>query len=333
MKLKIMLRTFVIVLILPLAILAQQKSRPEQQQDDDVIRVETNLVTVPVTVKTREGAYVSNLTLKDFQIYEDGVEQEISRFDTVDQPFTVILMLDVSDSTKSELKEIQEAAIAFLDQLNSDDRAVIVSFDKQILSISEPSSDRGRLIEAVAAVKTGGGTALYDAVETAIRAKQLRKVGRKAIVILTDGIDTSSVNSTFDSSLALASAQYALIYPVQYNSLGEITAKRLSDPQFPPTVYTTPSGESLSKAYERGTRYLQRLAGTSGGRFHFADNVKNLRRVFALIAQELRGQYSLSYYPRNQAMSSGKRRIKVRVTVPQAVIHARESYTYKSPSP
>ena len=321
------------IVLLPLAILAQTNSRLDQKKEDDVIRVETNLVTVPVTVKTRDGAFVSDLSLKDFHIYEDGVEQEISRFDTVDQPFTVTLMLDVSDSTRSELSEIQNAALAFLDELHSDDRAVIVGFDKQIVSISEPSSDRGRLLQIVRAVKTGGGTAIYDAVETVVRAKQLRIAGRKAIVILTDGIDTSSVNSTLESSLALASAQYALIYPIQYNSVREITAKRLSDSDFPPTVYTTPSGESLTKAYDRGTRYLQSLARTSGGRFHYADNVKNLRRAFALIAQELRQQYSLSYYPKNKATSTGKRRIKVEVSVPQAVIHARESYSYKSSSP
>jgi hypothetical protein len=112
-----------------------------------------------------------------------------------------------------------------------------------------------------------------------------------------------------------------------------MAAKRLSDPHFPPTVYTTPSGEPLSKAYERGTRYLQSLARTAGGQFHYADNVKNLRRAFAVIAQELRQQYSLGYYPGNHAAGNGKRRIKVEVGLPEAVVHARESYSYKSTSP
>ena len=319
------LRTF-LVIVLTLTCVAQTPSLPAQ---DDVIRVETNLVTVPVTVKTRAGAYIPNLDAKDFQIYEDGVLQEISQFETVDKPFTVTLMLDVSDSAKAELQEIQDAALAFIDELQADDRASIVAFDKRISRMNEPTSDRRVLTEAVRKVQTGGGTALYDAIASVISGKQGRTSERKAIVILTDGIDTSSVDATSDSSLASAAEHYALIYPIQYNSLKEIEAKRLNDSRFPPVTYTTPSGESIAKAYERGTQYLQRLGRTSGGRFHFADNVKNLRRAFALIAQELRQQYSLSYYPKNQTTTKGKRRIKVEVSAPDAVVHARESYAYK----
>ena len=324
MKLRIFL-----TIILTLTFVAQAPSLPTQ---DDVIRVETNLVTVPVTVKTRAGAYVPNLDAKDFRIYEDGVQQEISQFETVDKPFTVTLMLDVSDSAKAELQEIQDAALAFIDELQADDRAVIVAFDKRIFRMNEPTSDRRVLTEAVRRVKTGGGTALYDAITSVISGKQGRTSERKAIVILTDGIDTSSTDSTSESTLASASEHYALIYPIQYDSLKELAAKRLNDSRFPPVTYTTPSGESVSKAYERGTQYLQRLGRTSGGRFHFADSVKNLRRAFAAIAQELRQQYSLSYYPKDQNTTKGKRRIKVEVSVLDAVVHARESYSYKARS-
>ena len=318
MKLRIFL-----AIVLTLTFVAQT---PGLQTQEDVIRIETNLVTVPVTVKTRAGAYVPNLEVKDFQIYEDGVLQEIAQFETVDKPFTVTLMLDVSDSTKAELQGIQDAALAFIDELQAGDRASIVAFDKGFYRMNEPTSDRRVLTEAVRKVKTGGGTALYDAIASVISGNQGRTPERKAIVVLTDGIDTSSVNATSDSSLASAAEHYALIYPIQYNSLRELAGKRFSDPGFPEVSYTTPSGESLSKAYERGTQYLRRLGQTSGGRFHYADNVKYLRRAFALIAQELRQQYSLSYYPKNQTATKNKRRIKVEVSVPDAVVHARESY-------
>jgi len=95
-------------------------------------------------------------------------------------------------------------------------------------------------------------------------------------------------------------------------------------------MYTTPKGEPLRKAYERGTRYLQLVAQTSGGRFQYADNLKSLQRSFARIAEELRQQYSLSYYPKNQTLKSGKRRIKVSINVQDAVVHARDCYAYKS---
>ena len=116
-----------LLIVLPLTLLARPRSLFVQQ--DDVIRVETTLVTVPVTVKTRGGAHIPHLEAKDFRIFEDGVQQEISQFDAVDKPFTVILMLDVSDSTTAELREIQDAALGFIDELHADDRAIIVGFD------------------------------------------------------------------------------------------------------------------------------------------------------------------------------------------------------------
>ena len=101
------------------------------------VRVSTNLVVVPAVVKTRQGGYVPNLRREDFRIYEDGVEQEISHFENSDQPFTVTLMLDISDSTKFKLGDIQDAAIAFLHQLRPDDRALIVAFDKRFIRLTE----------------------------------------------------------------------------------------------------------------------------------------------------------------------------------------------------
>jgi len=113
-----------LIVALSLTGLANTATRSNRQ--DEVIRVETNLVTVPAIVKKRSGAYIPNLERKDFHIYEDGVEQEISHFEAADKPFTVILMLDASDSTNGQLQDIQAAALAFIDQLYAEDRAIIV---------------------------------------------------------------------------------------------------------------------------------------------------------------------------------------------------------------
>jgi VWFA-related protein len=328
------LATLIFLVAISTSLQAQTRASSRQPQDDEVLRVSTNLVTIPAIVKTHQGAYIPNLHREDFRIYEDGVEQEISHFETVDKPFTVVLMLDVSDSTKIELKEIQSAATAFLNQLRSDDRALIVAFDKQFIRLTEVTNDRAVLTDAIRRVKTGGGTALYDAVDATINEQLKRIPGRKAVVLLTDGIDTSSVRTTYDSTLRSATEQYALIYPIQWDTPNDYLSKQSSradnDANVGGVMYTTPSGESLRKAYERGTRYLQIIAQTSGGRFQYADNLKNLNRSFALIAEELRQQYSLSYYPKNQATKNGKRRLKVTVNVPEAVVHARDSYAYKS---
>lgn len=296
-------------------------------QDAEVLRISTNLVTVPAIVKTRQGRYVTNLRREDFRIYEDGAEQEISSFETVDKSFTVTLMLDISDSTRIKLSDIQNAAIAFLNQLRPDDRALIVAFDKRFALLTEVTNDRNVLAAAIRRVKTGGGTALYDAIDTMVSAKLKQIPGRKAVVILTDGVDTASLRATYDSTLRSATEQYALIYPIQYDTPNGAGGQ--PNHEFGLVTYTTPSGEPLSKAYARGTRYLQLIAATSGGRFHYSDTLKSLEHSFERIAQELRQQYSLSYYPKNSNPRKGKRRIRVIVSAPNTVVQARDSYVYK----
>lgn len=301
--------------------------------EDEVIRITANLVSVPVSVINRQGQYVLDLRQQDFRVFEDGVEQEISHFETVNQPFTVILMLDMSDSTRIKLRDIQNAALAFLNQLRPEDRALVISFDKQFaMMLGAPTGDRQMLSDAILRVKSGGGTALYDAIDLTMN-QQLKQIpGRKAVVILTDGVDTASVRATYDSTVRLAAEQYALIFPIQYDTPNDVAARQ-PDNQFGTVTYTTPSGEPLSKAYARGTRYLQSIAATSGGRFQYSDSPKNLEKSFARIAEELRRQYSVGYYPRNPNPKSGKRRLKVIVSVPNATVRARDSYVFKSDAP
>ena len=145
-----------------------------------------------------------------------------------------------------------------------------------------------------------------------------------------DSAPSFFARATYDSTICSATEQYALIYPIQWDTPNDFQSKQLPGATTGGVMYVTPSGESLRKAYERGTRYLQLIAQTSGGRFQYADNLKNLNRSFARIAEELRQQYNLNYYPKNQAPKNGKRRIKVTVNVPGAVVHARASYAYKS---
>lgn len=306
-----------------------QAQSASQQQDDEVLRVSTSLVTVPFLVKTSQGAYVANLRREDLRVFEDGVEQEVAHFETVDKPFTIVLMLDVSDSAQDKLLDIQNAAIAFVSQLRPDDRAQVVAFDKQFAKMmTEPTGDHAELTAAIRRVKSGGGTALYDALETTINSLMQHISGRRALILLTDGVDTLSLRATYDSTLRLATEQYALIYTIQYDTAQDQAVRRPDDQLR--ITYTTPSGESLSKAYERGGRYLQRLSDTSGGRFQYSDTMKKLDKSFAQIAEELRQHYSVSYYPKNQNSKNGTRRLKVVVNVPNTIVHSRNSYAYKA---
>lgn len=324
---------FFLVLVAPVPLCAQNQTAPETE--DEVVRVDTALVTVPVSVKNRNGGFIPNLRRDDFRIFEDDVEQEISFFETADRPFTVALLLDVSDSMKIKLNEIQEAAIAFIEQLRPNERVIVVVFAKQIVTLTDATDDRKVLFEAIRRAQTGGGTSLYDAIETVINQHLHRVAGRKAIVILTDGVDTSSTRATFESSLRRADELNGLIYPIQYQGYEDITAKQFgaANSHLGATIYTTPSGEPILAAYERGTRYLRMLASNSGGRFYYADKAKNLVRAFTQIAEELRQQYSLGYYPKNQTSERAKRRIKVRVNVSEGIVRARDGYTYTSQPP
>lgn len=310
---------------------SQNPPPPPEVDGDEVLRFNTTLVTVPATVKNRSGGYIANLRREDFRIYEDRVEQDIVHFEVPEAPVTVALLLDASDSTQIKLKNIQDAAIAFVKQLHPDDRIVVIAFDKRVVTLAEFTADRTVVSNAIRRLQTGGGTSLYDALETALSGQLRQTNGRKAVVLLTDGMDTSSTKATMETSLRLIEELDTLIYPIQYNSYDDLFGKQLSseNSQIGAAIYTMPNGESIHKAYERATRYLRLTALNSGGRFYEASSLKNLERSFAQIAEELRQQYVLGYYPKNQGSKNEKRRITLTVSNPDGEVHARESYVYK----
>ena len=133
-----------------------------------MIRVDTTLVTIPVSVMDREGRYIPNLNKDDFRLWEDGVEQKIGFFQSVDKPFSVVLMIDTSGSTRFRLEEIQDAAITFVNQLRSDDRVMVISFDDKLHLLSDFTSDRNQMRSAIQRTHPGAGTALYDAVDVVV---------------------------------------------------------------------------------------------------------------------------------------------------------------------
>jgi len=130
---------------------------PEEVDAGDVIRVNTTLVTIPVSVTDRDGRYIPNLRKEDFRLWEDGVQQDVAFFASVDKPFSVVLMLDTSGSTRFRLEDIQDAAITFVNQLRQDDRVMVVSFDDEVRVLSEFTSDRYRLRDAIRRTRPGDG--------------------------------------------------------------------------------------------------------------------------------------------------------------------------------
>ena len=236
--------------------------------EDDVLRVNTNLVTIPVSVRALNGTYLFDLRKEEFHIYEDGVEQKIDHFSSVEQPFYVVILMDTSSSTETNLREMKEAVHAFTAQLRSRDAVLPVVFAGQVRPLlGKGTNNRTILRAAIEKAETdagNNGTRLYDALDFAYQS--LRTIpGRKAIILFTDGDDTWST-ATMRTTLCSAPELDGLIYPIHY-------------------------GSSAS------TMYLQALANETSGRFYQANDLETIKQSFAAIAEELRRQYNIGYYP------------------------------------
>jgi von Willebrand factor type A domain len=188
-----------------------------EPKDVDVIKTDTDLVMVPVIATDRGGLYVPDLAKEEFNIAEDGVNQEIAFFGKISAPFHVVLMLDTSASTREKLNLIQQAAYTFVQQLQAADRVKVISFDNDVRDLNEFTSDRSVLKEAINKSTSGEGTRLYDAMTTAL--STFRNIqGRKAIVIFTDGVDWFSSQSTFDGTLKWLDEEGVIVYPIRYDT-------------------------------------------------------------------------------------------------------------------
>ena len=325
----------------------QTATAPEEVVEDDgeIIKVETNLVTFPVSVLDRDGRFITGLKKEDFQIFENGKLQPIDSFASVELPFTVILLIDVSPSTAFQIEEIHEAAIAFIDQLRRDDKIVVIAFDEQVRVLSEATNNRAVLRRAIERAQFGDGTSLYEAVDQVINLELRRIQGRKAVVLFTDGVDTTSRRANYQSTVRSAEEIDALFYPIRYDTSNEMAANNGGGNY--PIPYPRQrrggilggifggngggifgggggSAGSSRSEYETGKQYLEALARNSGGRSFEANN--NLGAAFSGIAEELRRQYSLGYYPETVGAKGERKSIRVRVKRPNLVVRAKSSY-------
>ena len=307
---------------------ANSGTPPVIGEEGDVVKVETDLVTIPVSVYDRNGLYISNLQKSDFKIFEDGKEQEIAYFGKTEVPFTVILLLDTSPSTEYKIDQIRDAARAFVDQLGPQDSVMVIEFDSNVHVLCEPTQDRQILYKAIKRADFGDGTSLYDAVEDSLRKRMGRITGRKAIVLFTDGVDTTSGKSSYDRSLAYAEESDSLIFPIYYNTYLDMRNQRPAM-TWPPPIFGQPMiyGLPTAEDYALGRKYLEDLADYTGGRvFRPEATPGGLTHAFEGIAEELRRQYSIGYIPKDEGKPGQRKAIKVRVGMPNVAVRARDSY-------
>jgi hypothetical protein len=389
------------------------------QTTDDVLRIDTALVTFSVIVSNTNDIYFPDLKREEFQIFEDGKLQEIAFFASVKEPFHVVLLLDTSGSTQEKLGQIQQAAATFVDQLQPADRIKVISFDDEIHEWGNFTNNRTELKASIADMQPGKGTKLYDAMRVAL-SNLARVKGRKAIVLFSDGVDYRSFDTRFDDNMRMLEEAGVIVYPIRYDTRWEteelvrqqqaqgnavvladiiktppsgttpttvpgetripstgstngggvleriranppiITGRnrypddRFPDNRFPDNRYpdaagrlpdnrlpdarypggNTPGrrssndgvGAMLDNLYKTADDYLQQLALKSGGKLHRADTLGSLPEAFANIANELRNQYSIGYYPTNQMRAGKYRKIQVKVARKGAVVRTRPGY-------
>jgi len=341
---------------------AKPATSAKSDDENEIVKVETNLVTMPVSVLDRDGRFIAGLQQRDFKIFENGVEQKVGYFQSVEQPFTVILMLDVSPSTQWQIEDIQNAADTFVDQLRPDDKVMVMAFDERVHILSNVTNDRYQLHNAIHRTRFGDGTSLYEAVDHVLGQELSQIQGRKAVVLFTDGVDTTSRSADFESTVKEAEEADALFYTIRFDTSrdmnpygmggrggggrgyppgggqrgggvtwGDILGSIITGGGggMPPPVYGRRGGGGAGNSpeeYETGKKYLNSLAQETGGREFEADSLTNLSTAFSGIAEELRRQYSIGYYPDKVGQAGERRSISIRVNRPNVVVRAKNTY-------
>ena len=284
------------------------------------IKVDVALVTVPVVVTDAKGDYVSGLQESDFRVFENDLAQRIDRLVPTTELFHVALLLDRSGSTRLKSEDIQDAAGAFVEALRPQDRFLIASFDTTVAYHSEFTNDRSLLRAAIRQTgSSGNSTRLYDAIKTVMTERLDPLPGRKALVLFTDGVDNDSEQTDAGQTLALIEKSDVIGYAIQYDTRFEVQPDRFSLPAPQRPV-------SFGTLYKQAGRFLRDLSSCSGGRIFQAETLQGLQEAFSRIAAELPKQYTLCYYPLQQARAGSFRRIRVTVSRPGVKVRARSGY-------
>jgi Ca-activated chloride channel family protein len=272
-----------------------------QDGEDEVVRVNAELVVLNVTVTDGSGQYVHRLTQRDFKVLEDGVEQRVTLFSVEETPFAAAILLDTSGSMEGRITLARAAALRFLGGLREEDVASVYHFDSKVEQLSDFSPGRD-LPPLAYDLKSKGMTALNDAVVQAAQDLAKRPEKRRAIIILSDGADTKSA-ATPEKALNAALAAHATIYTVD-----------MSDPHL----------NQAARMSAAGT--LKTYANKSGGRFVSKPGGRALDEAFREILQELSNQYTIGYRPRNTARDGRWRAIQLKLARPELSARTRSGY-------
>jgi VWFA-related protein len=310
----------------------------QQQEPDETIRVESNLVQLNVGVADHKGHAITDLTQNDFTVYEDGVKQSIAHFEPVSSPFSLVLLLDVSGSTLDFRQSLKQSALRFIDALGPDDRVEVVAFNDRVETLQRFTADRKKIAFAITRAEGRGTTHLYRALDFSL--KELEKEGkdkrRKAIVVLTDGLDTemSDLDRRSASQAKTDDEAVALVKPEAADALRAVLDA--SDRQGV-TIYplALPSGDApkspltpqQAAIYSAARTRMQALADRTGGRLHEIHHLEEIGRFYAEVAADMRALYSIAYQSSNARAHDGKwRTINIEVSRADTIARSRPGY-------
>jgi Ca-activated chloride channel family protein len=317
---------------------SQNPPKPTHQKDeqeidqDDVISVSTTEVLLPVTVRDQSGRVVSDLTRKNFRVFENGIEQPLSDLSLRQVPVDVVLMIDASSSAANNLDDFRVAAEGFAAHLDADDRISLIQFDDRVALLQDWTRSQMQLHRALKRIAPGMFTRFHDAVLLASRDQLARPMARHAVIVLTDGID-SGRGSTFDAALRAALQSQTAIYVVS-NTQIERSAKQEE------LSLLLSAGDSVLKfnqlriddlrlglaALDASEQNLEQLTAATGGRLYKPASFRDLEKTYAEVADELRHQYALYYSPLNAKKDGQFRRVRVETSNPSHKVTARIGY-------
>jgi VWFA-related protein len=279
------------------------------QQPPPSFRGGVEIVSLTVTVTDRGGRYITGLDAGDFSVYEDGVQQEIQYFNRSNLPIALSLLLDTSASMDEKMQTAQEAAAGFARRLRAEDLGALIDFDSRVTVSQAFTNEVERLEAAIRKTSAGGSTSLYNAIYIAlselkkVRARTESDVRRQAIVVLSDGEDTSSLVS-YEQVLEMSRRSETAIYTIGLRS----------------------GDDTQTKGFQEATFVLRDLAQQTGGRAFWPSRIEELTGIYSQIAEELASQYLIGYVSKNSKRDGAWRRIVVRPGRPEAVARTKQGY-------
>lgn len=306
------------------------------QDVDDIVRTETSLVQLNVGVVDRNGRPITSLTKGDFVIYEDGVKQTIQLFEPADAPFSLVLMLDMSGSTVNFRQQLKLASQRFLDVLRPEDRVAVVQFNAKVKSLSGFSVDRVKTSYAIEIAEGAGETHFYEALKFAL--KELEKEGkrRKAIVVLTDGLDTRQRNAD-RASLSKAQTDEEALATIQPDASADLNVVLAAADRLGVTIFplALPSGDpkrlplptpNITGIYAAARARVQSLADRTGGRLIEINRLEYMAQLYREVAANLRTLYTVAYQAPGDRPRGKWHEIRVEVAHPELTARTKPGY-------